>query len=279
MNERDLITGAINMLESELLQNDSDYERDYVEKKNDFEFPSCKYVIEKLKAFMRGDILYKPDKYVMPLKEIATILERTLLEFNNEQNDTTKQVRAIHAGLYVAHTDFLTMNGILPKSFGEEIEKLFYDDSILLGVHGTLVKHEIIESETFNAGLLNNYGPAINRTVHMKDSDTDLSHVMRYVYRATGQEENVVLVTIPKTDVESGVPLWREEYDKEKAENKYFLNPKYIYGYYNVIDKGNFNNEATVHRNNKSYTVSGENDVLNGCRVQDENLGVEALSR
>lgn len=109
------------------------------------------------------------------------------------------------------------------KSFGEEMEQLYYDDDYIIGIHGTVTKDFIIRNEIFTKGLKSNHGPTISKTILTKENGLDFYSFLKYNY-IDNYDVNAVIIRIPKDDLNKEV--WFEK------ESTFYLNPKYIYGYY-----------------------------------------------
>lgn len=143
----------------------------------------------------------------------------------------------------------------IPFMFGKEMEKLYYDDDYVVGIHGSLHDSYDIEHSRFATGLLCIHGPRINRTVKTKEDGLDFYSFLSYQYYEDS-DVNAIIVRIPKDEVTS--PMWME------SRYGVFLNPGYIYGYYKSFYSDGRNRNPKIIKNpnygkvNSSYTICDE---------------------
>ena len=141
------------------------------------------------------------------------------------------------------------------KDFGLEMEKLYFDDNYIIGIHGSLHSGYDIEHSRFYTGLLCIHGPRINRTVKTKEDGLDFYNFLSYKYYEES-DVNAIIVRIPKNEITS--PMW--------MEGKYgvYLNPGYLYGYYKSYYPDGRNRSPKIIKNpnygniNFSYTITDE---------------------
>ena len=188
-----------------------------------YRYPS-EQTIETICQLLEGkDTSYESLRSVFRTKEVAMI---------NEINETN-----------------------FPIDFGKEMEKLYFDDDYVVGIHGSLHSGYDIEHSRFHTGLLCIHGPRINRTVKTKEDGLDFYNFLSYQYYEES-DVNAIIIRIPKDEITS--PMWME------AKHGVYLNPGYIYGYYKSYYPDGRNRSPKIIKNpnygniNFSYTISDE---------------------
>lgn len=138
------------------------------------------------------------------------------------------------AGYFYSEVD-----GVYDKEFGEELEKLYENPELLVGVHG-LREDKEIEQAILTKGLKNSMQSAdvaLNRTVAFGKS-LAFTKLLNYRIPYNGLEsEAAVILALPKNvlDKENPVAIWGSH--KRDGSDNYIL-PQYIYGLYHSKSDG-----------------------------------------
>lgn len=212
--------------------------------------------IDKIKNVLNGENQVPDEKYKMSTKYLTHLIR----EMCTNLKEGSEKMKQSYSGLsrfniigreisYI-HDEYISMNGILPKEFGERMEELYYDEKLVVGCHGTLKPLQKIIDNEFEDGLKCSYGPDIERVVYIGEGLT-YKRFLRYVYMGTYPEENVIVVAIPKEDLENNKPIWKQNKEKEEGDNDetFLLNNRYIVGVYNVINNFHFNEDLKLIEN------------------------------
>ncbi len=128
----------------------------------------------------------------------------------------------------------------LPVTFGKDMEKLYYDDNYVIGIHGSLHPNYVIENSRFTTGLMCIHGPKINRTVRFKEDGLDFYSFLQYQYYEDS-DVNAIIIRIPRNEVCS--PMWK------MGERGAYFNPKYLYGYYKSFYSDGRNRSPKIIKN------------------------------
>ena len=189
---------------------------------------SCE--IEKLKNSL-DDSYYYRFPLAKTIRLVVSLLEENGFSYEGLRNVfRSKDVAMI---LNIAEAN-------IPYVFGMQMEKLYYDDDYVVGIHGSLHHGYEIEKSRFSTGLLCIHGPRINRTVRTKEDGLDFYSFLSYKYY-DDLDVNAIIVRIPKENV--SLPMW--------VEGKYgaYLNPGYIYGYYKSFYSDGRNRNPRIIKN------------------------------
>lgn len=195
--------------------------------------------------------------YRVPADIWLSTIKNILENLNLENLSETERYRIIRDEFYI-EGHFLSLHDVnksnIPIAFGMQMQSLYYNPDLLVGVHGTTMKPNDIENEIFNNGLLCNHGPNLTGTVALADSITlPFYRFVRYMYKPNSTEQ-AVIVCVPKEKM--GTKIWRKD-----QQNKYYLSPQYIYGYYTSHNGLQFNEELYVVLNQKYNEVLDLNYV------------------
>lgn len=131
------------------------------------------------------------------------------------------------------------VDGVYDKKFGEELEGLYDNPDIILGIHGGNANKDKEES-IFRQGLKNsmqNADTALDRTVAFGKNLT-FTKVLNYRIPYNGLEtENAIILTLPRNtfDAKNPVPIWGS--NNREGNDNYVL-PRYVYGLYHGISDG-----------------------------------------
>lgn len=157
-----------------------------------------------------------------------------------------------------------TITEKLPKEFGQEMEKLYFDDSHLIGLHGTALSPNQIQKEIFENGLLCNYENNLVSTVNVKGENLPFDRFLRYIYKPNANE-CAIIVCIPNEELQN--PMWRQK------ENSFYLNPKYLYGYYLSHRQAQVNNMVEIIHNPKYLDITNDDKYT----LEDDNLSKKCV--
>ncbi len=132
------------------------------------------------------------------------------------------------------------VDGVYDKEFGEELQALYENPDIIVGVHG-LDENEYIENKIFTQGLKNsmqNADVTLDRTVAF---GKDLAFTSLLNYRIpynSNETESAIILTLPKKalDKENPVPIWGSH--NPQGSDNYVL-PQCVYGLYHAKSDGN----------------------------------------
>ncbi len=145
---------------------------------------------------------------------------------------------------------YSTVDGVYDKEFGEELEKLYENPNLMIGVHG-MDENDNRESDIFSKGLRNSMqmaDVALNRTVAFGKQLT-FTKLLNYRLPHNGLEsETAIILTLPKAalDPKNPVPIWGS---MEKTGSYNYILPKYIYGLYHSKKDGG--NRSIIKNNSK----------------------------
>ncbi len=157
-----------------------------------------------------------------------------------------------------------TITEKLPKDFGQEMEKLYFNDSHLIGLHGTALPPSQIQEEIFENGLLCNYENNLGSTVNIKGENLPFDRFLRYVYKPNANE-CAIIVCIPNENLQS--PMWRQD------QNNFYLNPKYLYGYYLSHKQAEFNDMVEIIHNPKYLDITNDDKYI----LEDNSLAKKCV--
>lgn len=193
--------------------------------------------------------LLSPDKYYkLSTDRESEIICYLLLKYKDDYEELSRVFKSKEAAMIINIID-----AKLPPRFGETMEKIFYDDDYIIGIHGTIENDYVIEKEFFSKGLLCNYGPVLNRTVKTKDDGLDFYSFLQYEY-VDGYDVNAVIIRISRDEFDNGI--WKE------IDYKYYLNPKYIYGYYKSHYATSPNESPRIIKNSNYGRVDFSYNIL-----------------
>ncbi|MDD5887945.1 MAG: hypothetical protein PUC82_00460 [bacterium] len=198
--------------------------------------------IKKLRASFMDDSYYRfPDDRTILL--VCDLLTKYGVNYEGLQRTfRSKDVAMI--------TDIAALK--MSKNFGTFMEKLYYNDDFIVGIHGSLHNGYEIENSHFFKGLLCIHGPNINRTVKFKEDGLDFYSFLRYQYYEDS-DVNAIIVLIPREDINLG--MWRCD------DKGFYFNPKYIYGYYKSFYADGANPNPKIIRNPNFGIDKGSYDI------------------
>lgn len=184
-----------------------------------------------------------PSIYKVNEKIMLDALTKTLLKLDLDNQTDVERYRVLKEAFYI-DSDIYSLYTVnkkdLPINFGKEMEQLYFDDNLLVGIHGTGMNEAIINEAVFTNGLLNNYGPKIDTTVALKGGTLSFSRFVLYVHKAQ-LTEKAIIVVIPKDDLSK--KMWKQE------SGVSYLTPQYIYGYYISHIGAQFNESPEIIKN------------------------------
>lgn len=202
--------------------------------------------LTRTKKYLDNPEKVEEGKYQMPIKELMTVIK----SFSEHPDSHSK------------FEEFFKSNGKYSEKFGKEIEKLYFDENLVLGCHGTVTKKT---KDYFENGIIKSQGgdyPEIGTHIALQyDKGREyrsnvvepmlLSKIFSY---GSLKYPTAFLVAIPKDGIfpnensERNISIYEEYY--ENLKKKYSLNPKYIYGYF---EYGEDNKEVAKNENYDPY--------------------------
>lgn len=245
-----------------------------IDLKKDFETTELETLKELLNALNNHTYNEEFEKHIM-----EWIKKRSDFFIDFKKVIELKNIDDINDNKYSNYLDAINVRKVInldyvykqyQSDFGKELQELYKNDSLLIGVHGTEYgTDDIKDNKIFVEGLKNSSQAGAVRCMD-RTVAYDLPFIDLLDYGSLRPNCNYYIV-IPKEIYYSGAPIWGS--DMDNSDENYLL-PEYVYGMVDRREKKDFKFIKNNLPNKKKYSVFYADYSNEPIYYSDENKSV-----